>query len=246
MAAALDLVHLDPLRAAVRGGEVTAELDRLQKTLDHRFRDQGLLQAALTHRSAARDGIPSNERLEFLGDRVLGLVVSDMLYRAYPDEPEGALARRFASLVRRETLADVAVALDLAPHIRAAPAENAEARDNPAILANACEAIIAAIYLDAGIEAARGFLERHWQPLMAADPTPPKDAKTSLQERMQGAGHPLPDYDIVERSGPPHSPHFVVEVRVAGAPPQRGEGRSRRIAEQAAAQAMLTSLGHVE
>lgn len=225
---------------------MTADLDRLQKTLDHQFCDQGLLQAALTHRSAARDGAPSNERLEFLGDRVLGLIVADMLYSAYPDEPEGALARRHAALVRRETLADVAISLDLAPHIRAAPAESAEARDNPAILANACEAIIAAIYLDAGIEAARDFLERHWQPLMAADPKPPKDAKTTLQERMQGAGHPLPDYDIVERSGPPHSPHFIVEVRVAGAPPQRGEGRSRRTAEQAAAQAMLTAVGHVD
>jgi ribonuclease-3 len=224
---------------------VTAELDRLQETLEHRFRDPALLEAALTHRSAARDGQPSNERLEFLGDRVLGLIVADMLCRAFPDEPEGALARRHAALVRRETLSEVAVVLDLAPYIRAAPAESAEARDNPAILANACEAIIAAIYLDAGFETAREFLERHWRPLMAADPTPPKDAKTSLQELMQGGGHPLPDYDIVERSGPPHSPHFVVEVRVAGAPPQRGAGRSRRTAEQAAAQAMLRALDHV-
>jgi ribonuclease-3 len=223
---------------------VSDGLDRLEETLDHRFKDPGLLTAALTHRSAAREGTESYERLEFLGDRVLGLVVAEMVYREFPDEPEGALARRFTALVRWEALAEVARRLDLASHLRSAVAELEDARDNPAILANACEAVIAAIYLDAGLAAARAFIERHWRALMEADRRPPKDAKTALQERMQGAGHPLPQYDVVEQSGPSHAPSFVVEVRVAGASPVRGAGRSRRAAEQEAARAMLLALGH--
>lgn len=223
---------------------MSESLDRFEETLGHRFRDPGLLAAALTHRSIAREGTESYERLEFLGDRVLGLVVADMIYREFPDEPEGALARRFTALVRWEALAEVARRLDLAPHIRAAAPELEDARDNPAILANACEAVIAALYLDDGLEVARAFVERHWRSLMEADRRPPKDAKTALQERMQGAGHPLPHYDVVEQSGPPHAPSFTVEVRVAGASPVRGAGRSRRAAEQEAARAMLQSLGH--
>jgi ribonuclease-3 len=222
---------------------VNDSLDRLQTALDHRFDDPGLLEAALTHRSVAHGAAESYERLEFLGDRVLGLVVADMLYRAFPEEPEGALSRRFTALARREALTDIALSLDLGEQIRAASADLDEARENPAILANACEAIIAAIYLDAGMDAARAFIERHWRPRMSADLRPPKDAKTELQERMQGAGHPLPDYEIVAQSGPPHAPEFVVEVRVADAPPARGSGRSRRVAEQAAAAAMLATFG---
>jgi ribonuclease-3 len=222
---------------------VSDGLDRLEATLDHRFRDPGLLKAALTHRSAARNS-ESYERLEFLGDRVLGLVVAEMVYRAFPDEPEGALARRFVALVRGEALAEVAQQLDLAPHIRSAAAELEDASDNPAILANVCEAVIAAIYLDAGLDAARAFIERHWRALMAVDRRPPKDCKTELQELMQGAGHPLPQYEVVEQSGPSHAPAFVVEVTVAGAGPVRGVGRSRRAAEQEAARAMLRQLDH--
>lgn len=218
--------------------------DLLESALDHRFRDPGLLKAALTHRSFSRNGTDSYERLEFLGDRVLGLVVADMIYREFPDEPEGALARRFAALVRWEALAQVANTLDLAPHIRAAAPELEDARDNPAILANACEAVIGALYLDGGLEVARHFVERHWRALMQADRRPPKDAKTELQEFMQGNGHPLPQYDVVEQSGPSHAPSFTVEVRVTGSAPVRGNGRSRRAAEQEAARLMLQQLGH--
>jgi len=221
---------------------VSDALERLQNALDHRFRDPGLLEAALTHRSLARGRDDNYERLEFLGDRVLALVVADMLYRNFPDEPEGALSRRLAALVRSETLTEVALTLGLGDYLRVAAAEIDDARDNPAILANVCEAVIAAIWLDAGIDAARAFIERHWHALMSADRRPPKDAKTALQERMQGDGHPLPEYAIVEQSGPPHAPEFVVEVRVAGASPARGRGRSRRVAEQEAARAMLAAL----
>lgn len=217
-------------------------LARLQETLDHRFKDPGLLIAALTHRSAGRNG-ESYERLEFLGDRVLGLVIAQMVYDTFPQEPEGALARRFAALVRSEALAEVATRIDLAPHVRSTAAELEDASDNPAILANVCEAVIAAIYLDAGLEPARRFIERHWRAMMEADRRPPKDCKTELQERMQGAGHPLPRYAVVERSGPSHAPEFTVEVCVANAPPVRGGGRSRRAAEQEAARAMLQQLG---
>lgn len=218
------------------------KLANLQETLDHRFKDPGLLIAALTHRSAGRNG-ESYERLEFLGDRVLGLVVAQMVYDNFPEEPEGALARRFAALVRGEALADVATTIGLAPHVRATAAELEDASDNPAILANVCEAVIAAIYLDGGLEPARRFIERHWRTMMEADRRPPKDCKTELQERMQGAGHPLPRYAVVERSGPSHAPAFTVEVSVAGASPMRGGGRSRRSAEQEAARAMLRQLG---
>lgn len=214
-----------------------APLEQLIERLGHRFRDTTLLKTALTHSSAAGR---SYERLEFLGDRVLGLIVADLLIQRFPAEPEGALARRHAALVRRETLAEVALELDLGPHLRLARGEaDAGGRENPAILADVCEAIIAALYLDGGLRAARGFVEPLWTPLLESARRPPQDAKTALQEWAQGRGLPLPIYEIVDRSGPDHEPLFTVAVSVEGLPVVTARGRSKRLAEQTAAEQLF-------
>lgn len=212
-------------------------LKALEKRLGHSFGDPALLERALSHSSLSR---ASYERLEFLGDRVLGLIVADMLYRQFPHEPEGALAKRHAALVRRETLAEVAGRLGLAEAIAMTPSEDeAGGRGNPAILADVCEAILAAIYLDGGLEQARLLVEREWQSLLEADLKPPQDAKTALQEKAQGRGLALPSYREIGRSGPDHSPEFEVEVEVKGMGRAVGSGRSKRLAEKAAAEALL-------
>ena len=221
-------------------------LDELAERLGYRFTEPGLLRLALTHQSAAGRGAAgeaSYERLEFLGDRVLGLIVAELLYRRFPDEPEGALALRLAALVRREALADVARDLRLADHLILAKAEReAGERQNPALTANACEALIGALYLDGGLAAAEAFVTPRWTPLVAADREPPQDAKTALQEWAQGRGLALPAYREEAREGPPHAPRFTIEVAVEGQAPARGRGRSKRLAEQAAAEALLGRL----
>ena len=219
-------------------------MPELSEILGYEFNDPELARTALTHRSAAGRGEPTYERLEFLGDRVLALLIADLLYEHYPHEEEGALAKRLVALVRRETLADVAVKLGLGPMISLSKGEeDAGGRDNPAILSDVCESVIGAIYRDGGLEPARRFLECHWRDLMTAEKTPPKDAKTSLQEWAQGKGFDLPDYRTVDRSGPDHAPYFTIEVRVGNFPPERGEGATKRMAEQAAAELLLERLG---
>ena len=219
---------------------------RLQEKLDYRFSRPELLDEALCHSSLAMtqaETTPSNERLEFLGDRVLGVVVAQLLFERFGDENEGALARRHAELVRKETLARVAETLDLGRYLRIARSEEETGgRSNPAILADACEAVIAAMFLDGGFEAAARFVRGRWAPLMEEDLIPPKDAKTSLQEWAQGRGMPLPDYREIGREGPPHAPTFRIEVSLPGEEPAEAEGGSKRAAEQAAAQALLDRL----
>jgi ribonuclease-3 len=184
------------------------------------------------------------ERLEFLGDRVLGLVVAHMLYAAFPAESEGALAKRLAALVRRETVARVAEAVGLGRHLVLSRGEaDSGGRSSRTVLADAFEALIGALYLDAGLAAADHFIRRHWQPLLEADARPPQDAKTALQEWAQGSGLPLPRYAMVASEGPPHSPTFCVEVQVGDLTPARGTGRSKQLAQQAAAAAMLQEIG---
>jgi ribonuclease-3 len=239
----------------------SSSFESLMATIGHRFRDESLLRQALTHTSVAhgrglskragkRPPSPpsiepklSNERLEFLGDRVLGLVVADMLFREFPDEPEGALAKRHAQLVRRETLAEVARDIGLGAHIIADMGEEAAPEESDSVLSDGCEAVIGAIYLDAGLAAARRFVETRWLAFAKAERKPPQDAKTELQEWAQGRGLPLPIYKEVGREGPPHAPYFSVEVSVEGEISARGEGRSKRAAEQAAAEALLQGLG---
>ncbi len=201
-----------------------------------------LLQRALSHRSLQGAGI-GYERLEFLGDRVLGLIVADMLLTEFPKEEEGAIAKRHAALVRRETLADVAARIRLGDYIMMSEGEHAAGgRENPAILSDVCEAVIAFLYRARGLDGARDFIWQNWITRLESAAEPPRDAKTSLQEWLQGRGRPLPAYRTVGRSGPDHAPVFKVAVQVNGLDPVSGEGRSKRAAEQAAAQAMLKTL----
>lgn len=223
-----------------------AGVEALAAQLGHRFARPRLLVEALTHPSAAaRRGAAEHgyERLEFLGDRVVALIVADLLLRRFPDESEGALALRLAELVRRETLAQVARKLGLDAYLRLAKGEEAAGeRHNPALLADACEAVIGALYLDGGLEVARALVEPRWTPFIEAAHRPPQDPKTALQEWAQGRGLALPRYRETGRAGPAHEPHFTVEVELEGHAPERGQGRSKRLAEQAAAERLLARL----
>jgi len=199
-----------------------------------------------TTKSLAPKGESSadNQRLEFLGDRVLGIAVAEMLFRAFPEEDEGALARRLAALVRQDSLDAVAREIGLGRYLVISKGEEeGGGRDNPAMLADACEALIGAIYLDGGLEVARTFVETHWRPKMDAEAKPPQDAKTALQEWAQAAGLALPLYTVVKSEGPPHDPVFEVAVTVAGQQPESARGRSKRAAEQAAARRLLDRVG---
>lgn len=225
-------------------------LGELEARLGHSFKEGGQLQRALTHSSAlarSKGGRGSYERLEFLGDRVLGLVVADLLLRRFPDESEGELAKRFAYLVSGEILAKVARQIELGSLIAFSRGEaDSGGSDNPAILADVMEAVIAALYRDGGLEAARRFIEPRWKPLVEADHEPPREPKTALQEWAQGRGLALPKYVEVAREGPAHDPRFTIEVRLEEGKAERsarGEGRSKRQAEQEAAEALLRDLG---
>jgi len=214
-----------------------------ENALPYRFKDRTLLDQALTHRSVEAAGGADYERLEFLGDRVLGLVVTEMLMVTFPAEREGALAKRLAALVRQETLAAVARDIGLGRHVRLSRGEaDGGGRENDAILADVCEAVIAAIYRDGGLDAARGFIERHWQDRLRAVAAPPQDAKTTLQEWAQGRGMALPSYSIVAREGPDHAPAFTVRVDLADGLSAEGRGPSKRVAEQAAARKILENI----
>jgi len=216
----------------------------LEERVGYRFKDGALLDCALTHISAlkgARNRAGSYQRLEFLGDHVLGLVISDVLFRAFPKADEGELSRRLADLVRKETCAEIAVTIELGAAIKLGSSEaNAGGRKRPAILADVCEALIGAVYLDGGYPAAEGLVERLWQVRMQATAQPLRDSKTVLQEWAQARGLPTPAYREVERTGPDHSPEFRVAVQLPNFAPAEGSGRSKRAAEQAAATAMLT------
>jgi ribonuclease-3 len=211
--------------------------------IGYRFKDAALLDQALTHISAlggSRNRGGSYQRLEFLGDHVLGLVISDMLFRAFPRADEGEMSRRLADLVRKEACADVARAIDLGSVIRLGVSENnAGGRGRTAILADVCEAMIGAVFVDGGYEAACGLIIRLWEDRMRAPKRPLRDAKTMLQEWAQARGLPTPTYREVERRGPDHSPEFRVQVELPGRPAAEGVGRSKRAAEQEAAAAML-------
>ncbi len=218
-------------------------LDGLQEKLGHHFKDSQLLIQALTHSGAARNRLDSNERLEFLGDRVLGLALAGMLLETFPDEAEGKIGYRFSALARAESLARIAAGIGLAPHIRLDKGEEeVDGRNNPSILADCCEAVIAALYLDGGFEAAEGFVHKHWRPLMFEDLAPPKDAKTLLQEWAQARGLPLPGYRVADREGPAHAPRFTVEVSVHEKKPAKGQGSTKQAAEQAAAEALMDKI----
>ena len=227
----------DPRRRRRRGD------GSLETRIGYKFTDAALLDSALSHISAlkgARNRAGSYQRLEFLGDHVLGLVISDVLFRAFPKADEGELSRRLADLVRKETCAEIAVTIELGAAIKLGSSEaNAGGRKRPAILADVCEALIGAVYLDGGYPAAEGLVERLWQVRMQAKAQPLRDSKTVLQEWAQARGLPTPVYREVGRTGPDHSPVFCVAVQLPNFAPAEGSGRSKRGAEQAAATAML-------
>ncbi|MCC6948330.1 MAG: ribonuclease III [Bradyrhizobiaceae bacterium] len=219
----------------------------LQERIGHRFADPKLLDVALTHVSAAtgaRKRTETYQRLEFLGDHVLGLAISDLLYRSFPKADEGELSRRLADLVRKDACAEAAAAMDLAPYLRLGSGQQQMSeRARTAILADVCEAVIGSVFLDAGYEAAAKLVERYWRERMLEPHRPLRDPKTMLQEWAQGRGLPAPIYKEMERKGPDHRPEFRVAVELPGIPATEGKGRSKRDAEQAAAAAMLEREG---
>jgi ribonuclease-3 len=224
---------------------VARDRHELEDTIGYRFRSPALLNEALTHATAVRAKNPANyQRLEFLGDRVLGLVVAEMLFEAYPSAREGELSKRLSDLVRRETCADVAREWGLASHIRVGRSEASSggSRKTP-ILADACEAVIGAVFLDGGFAEARTLVRNSFEPRMRARPGPSLDPKTALQEWAQARGLPTPVYTTRERSGPDHAPRFTISVEVDGFPTISADAGSKRAAEQGAAEAFLMREG---
>ena len=241
----------DPLVAAVHGCALRLA-DPFESILGHEFTRPELLREALTHRSAAHSGsrpkggrvkgAGSNERLEFVGDRVLGLLIAEWLSERFPDEQEGGLGRRLGHLVSQPVLAEVAEQIGLGAALDVAPGEvRAGVKRQATVLADALEAALGAMFLDAGLEPARRFIRRAFAEVMETQSAPPKDSKTGLQEWAQGRGLPLPRYLVASRAGPSHAPVFVVTVTVAG---RTGSGTagSKRSAEQLAASDLLGQL----
>ena len=217
-------------------------MNDLETRLGHTFKDRDLLRQALTHASVST--VDSNERQEFLGDRVLGLVIAEQLHHRFPADPEGMMALKLNALVRSEACARAAEKIGLGEFLILANSEAVSGgRRKEAILAGACEAVIAALYLDGGFDVARDFILRNWEEQFAGLGRDMRDAKTALQEWAQAKkGGTAPVYKLLKREGPDHAPRFQVEVSVTGQPPVTGEGSSKREAEQAAARAMLDKL----
>lgn len=215
---------------------------RLEDAIGYTFADRDLLEIALTHASHGdgRRRTDSNERLEFLGDRVLGLLVAEQLYAMFEGLSEGGLAHRLNALVNKGACARVARAVGLGEALLLSPGEERlGGREKESILGDACEALIGAIYLDGGLPAARAFFERGWEDELAQITRQTKDAKSHLQEWAARKRLPVPVYRLVSRNGPDHRPHFTVEVVIDGLAPAQGEGNSKQSAQRAAAEAML-------
>jgi len=246
-------------RAKIKGGAKSAGAAKgpkaaekaanaaIEARIGHHFADPSLLMTAFTHVSAlksSRKRGDSYQRLEFLGDHVLGLIVSDMLYRAFPGADEGELSKRLADLVRKESCADVAKSLGLLEDIKlGAVGAGAGARLRKSVLGDVCEAVIGAIFLDGGYAAAASFVERNWTERMRKPRRPLRDPKTVLQEWAQGKGLPTPVYREVERTGPHHDPQFRVAVDLPGLESAEGVGGSKRAAEKVAASVMIEREG---
>ncbi len=222
----------------------------LEAALGYKFKTPAVLERALTHSSVR--GIDAkradNERLEFIGDRVLGLAIAESLHHAHASASEGDMARRYNVLVKGETCAQMARKIGLGQHLILSPSETENGgRDKDNILADGIEAVLGAIFLDGGFAKARDVIIRVWG--VSEGPQPPSimaaDPKSALQEWAQGCGLPLPSYVPLERTGPDHAPQFRTQVRVVGFPPADGSGPSKRAAEQAAASAMLAIVNRI-
>jgi ribonuclease-3 len=252
VAAAQDSSPIEALPAAIDAGKQKDKRRRrgasaLEERIGYRFTNAALLDSALSHISAlkgSRNRASSYQRLEFLGDHVLGLVISDMLFRAFPKADEGELSRRLADLVRKETCTEIARTIELGAAIRLGASEaNAGGRTRPAILADVCEALIGAVYLDGGFDAAASLVGKLWEARLRTKAPPLRDPKTVLQEWAQARGMPTPVYREIARSGPHHNPEFRVAVQLPQLAPAEGSGRSKRAAEQAAAAALMEREG---
>ena len=210
----------------------------------HSFKEVERLDRALTHSSARSQSKANYERLEFLGDRVLGLVVAELLFAAYPEADEGELSLRFNQLVDAKTCSEIATAIKLPDFIR-----TGSDLGNPGdirhinVRADVIEALIASLYQDGGMDAARAFIKRHWESRVSATTAPRRDPKTEMQEWAHRDGASAPIYTIISREGPDHEPHFVVSVASGTYPDENGEGRSKRLAEQDAATRFLIKRG---
>lgn len=233
-------------RPSKRSGSGSARLAELERLIGHVFRNRDLLERALTH-SSSRNGEKGDfhyERLEFLGDRVLGLAVADMLHRSFPKANEGELSVRFNLLVNGKTLAEISDSLQLYEFIRAGSGiRELTGKRMRSVRADVLEAVIASIYLDGGLAAALEFVGRFWSDRLHAPAAARRDSKTELQEWAHAAGLGTPEYAEISRSGPDHDPYFLVGVKLPGLTQCTGAGRSKRAAEQAAARAMLEREG---
>ena len=234
----------DEAGTAVR---IREEFEALEEAIGHRFRDRGMLEHALTHRSRANEdvtgGVADNESLEVLGDAVLGFLIAEILFRQYPDRDEGQMSKMKAALVSAPALARQAERLGLGAHLLLGRGEEKTGgRRKHALLADGYEAVIAAVYLDGGMDAARAFIEREFEVLIdeaAEAETIGGDHKSALQEVLQGRGDPLPEYVVTAEEGPAHRRLFRTEVRLRGEVLAEAEGRTKKAAEQEAARRAL-------
>jgi ribonuclease-3 len=223
--------------------KVSADLTALQERLDYRFQNPALLTEAVTHPSMSSANRSDNQRLEFLGDRVLGLVMAEALLAADTGAREGQLAPRFNALVRKETCADVARDLDLGAVLRLGRSEMLSGgRRKEALLGDATEALIAAVYLDGGFAAAKTVVLALWGARVSNVEADARDAKTSLQEWAQSQGLQPPRYVEIDRSGPDHAPLFTIEARLANGDSAQAQAGSKRLADQAAAKALMARI----
>jgi ribonuclease-3 len=224
-----------------------ARLALAEELLGHHFARSALLRESLTHRSAAhgrarQKGAGSNERLEFIGDRVLGLLVAEWLVERFPQEQEGKLGPRHAHLVSREALADIATGIGFSRVLSLGASEaSAGVGQGANVLADALEAALGAVFLDAGLDAARRFVRHAWAGAMERQVLPPKDPKTALQEWFLARGNALPQYEVLSSEGPSHAPKFVITV-TGGGQTGRGEAGTKRAAERAAAADLMGKL----
>ena len=214
-------------------------MQTLQQVLKYNFNDEKLLKKAITHGSIDADVANNYERLEFLGDRVLGVAVAFLLYNLFPKEPEGNLSQRFVGLVCKETVADVARKLELDRYMNVA---SDDLRKNENVLCDVTEAIIGAIYIDGGVDGAIEFVNEHWKELIDKRVAPPKDTKSALQELAHAKGLGAPIYRVIERKGSEHNPLFFVGVSLTNMEEQVGQGHSKKLAEFDAAAKMLEKI----
>lgn len=248
----------DPLRAAVErhlvSGADPVAPGSLEARIGYRFANRKLLQEALTHESSLKGGrarnraaakTRSNERLEFLGDRVVALMVAEMLMRQFPDEAEGPLTHRLIGLVNGDALAEIGMEMELSEALVVGNQDGARQSVDPgqaSVVGDACEALIGAVYLDGGPEAARALVQRYWSQRILTDQSPPRHPKQLLQEWLAARQQPAPAYRLVRTEGPAHAPQFTVSVEVQGRAPIEAHGSSKRVAELNCAELMLAEL----